>query len=67
MQLLGSLSLLLVLIIVIFNNLWHSVEVGGGKMGAGGQKVRTDSYKTIKSWGCNVQMVIVVTNTVLHI
>ena len=26
-----------------------------GKMGEGGQKVRTSSYKKSKSWGCNVQ------------
>ena len=27
----------------------------GGQNGKGDQKVRTSSYKTNKSWGCNVQ------------
>ena len=26
-----------------------------GKMGEGGQKVQTSSYKINKSWGCDVQ------------
>ena len=26
-----------------------------GKMGEGGQKVQSSSYKINKSWGCNIQ------------
>ena len=33
---------------------WGGVAVVG-KMGEGGQKVQTSSYKINKSWGCNVQ------------
>ena len=28
---------------------------GVGEMGKGGQKIQTSSYKTNKSWGCNVR------------
>ena len=37
---------------------WWLPEVGGsegGKMGEGGQKVQTSSYKINKSWGYKVQ------------
>ena len=30
---------------------------GVGRVGKGGQKVQSSSYKIIKSWGCNVQRV----------
>ena len=42
-------------------------EWGVGEMGVEGQKIQTYSYKINQSWGCNVQHVTIVNNTVLHI
>lgn len=30
-------------------------QMGIGKIGKGGQKVQTSSYKINESWGCNIQ------------
>ena len=40
---------------------------GCGKWGDVGQKMQTSSYKLNKFWGCNVQHVTIVNNTILYI
>ena len=36
-------------------------------MDEGDPKVKSSSYKTKKYWGCNIQHVTTVNNTVLHV
>lgn len=37
------------------------------EIGKGGQTVGTPSYKISKSWGYNIHVMILVSNTILHI
>ena len=46
--------------------MWLLPQAGEGKLGEGGQKVQTSSYKISKSWDVIYSMVTTANNAILY-
>ena len=46
--------------------MWLLPQAGEGKLGEGGQKVQTSSYKICKSWDTIYSMVTTANNAILY-